>query len=84
MNARMVPVTCRAVLRAGGLAAGTYALANLLQPVASRGEPPPAAICCSDISHRFIYLGSPSIETNWVIARPPGQTQTRTHLPDRL
>lgn len=69
-------VTRRAVLRAGGLAAGTYALANLLQPAVSRSEPPPAAAATPTyLSGSFISVARGGIETNWAIARPPGQTQ---------
>lgn len=76
MIARMARVTRRAVLRAGGLAAGTYALANLLHPVVSRADPPPAATAAPTyLTGSFISAARGGIETNWAIARPPGQTQ---------
>ena len=71
-----VQVTRRAVVQAGGLAAGTFALANLLQPAASRGEPPsPAAAAPTYLTGSFISAARGGVETNWAIARPPGQTQ---------
>jgi S-formylglutathione hydrolase FrmB len=71
-----VQVTRRAVVQAGGLAAGTFALANLLQPAASRGEPPPpAAAAPAYLTGSFISAARGGVETNWAIARPPGQTQ---------
>jgi S-formylglutathione hydrolase FrmB len=77
MIARMARVTRRAVLQAGGLAAGTYALANLLAPGVSRGEPSAAtATSPTFLTGSFISAARGGIETNWVIARPPGQTQT--------
>jgi enterochelin esterase-like enzyme len=77
MIARMARVTRRAVLQAGGLAASTYALANLLHPTVSRADPPPAAAAAPTyLSGSFISAARGGIETNWAIARPPGQTQT--------
>jgi S-formylglutathione hydrolase FrmB len=77
MIARMARVSRRAVLQAGGLAAGTYALANLLYPPVSRSEPPPAAAAAPTyLTGSFISAARGGIETNWVIARPPGQTHS--------
>lgn len=76
MIARVVQVTRRAVLQAGGLAAGTYVLANLLRPALSRGEPPPAAAAAPTyLAGSFLSAARGNVETNWAIARPPGQTQ---------
>src|SRR5262249_19627975 len=76
MIARMTRVTRRAVLQAGGLAASTYALANLLHPTVSRADPPPAAAAPPTyLSGSFISAARGGIETNWAIARPPGQTR---------
>ena len=75
MIARMAQVTRRAVLQAGGLAAGTCALANLLRPTVSRAEPPPAAAAAPTfLTGSFISAARGGVETNWAIARPPGQT----------
>src|SRR3984893_6465498 len=75
--ARLGRVTRRAVLPAGGLAAGTYALANLLAPGLSRGEPSAAtATSPTYLTGSLSTAARGGIETNWVIARPPGQTQT--------
>lgn len=75
MIARMV--TRRAVLQVGGLAAGTFALANLLAPAVSRGEPSAATTTIPTyLTGSFISAARGGIETNWAIARPPGQTQT--------
>lgn len=64
------------MLRAGGLAAGTYALANLLRPTASRAEPAPAAAAAPTlVTGSFISAARGGVETKWAIARPPGQTQ---------
>ncbi|MGE5696456.1 MAG: alpha/beta hydrolase [Candidatus Sericytochromatia bacterium] len=72
----VVLLTRRSVLRAGGLAAGTYALANLLRPKVSRAEPPPlAAAAPTLVTGSFISAARGGVETRWVIARPPGQTQ---------
>ncbi len=77
MIARMGRVTRRTVLRAGGLVAGSYALANLLQPAVSRSEPPPAAAAAPTyLTGSFISAARGGIETNWAITRPPGQTKT--------
>jgi pimeloyl-ACP methyl ester carboxylesterase len=77
MIARMARVTRRAVLQAGGLAAGTYALANLLHPAVSRAEPAPASAAAPTyLTGSFISAARGGIETNWAIARPPGQTQS--------
>jgi S-formylglutathione hydrolase FrmB len=76
MIARMARVTRRAVLQAGGLAASTYALANLLHPMVSRADPPPAAAAAPTyLTGSFISAARGGIETNWAIARPPGHTQ---------
>ena len=76
MIARVVQVTRRAVLQAGGLAAGTYVLANLLRPALSRGEPPLAAAAAPTyLAGSFLSAARGNVETNWAIARPPGQTQ---------
>jgi S-formylglutathione hydrolase FrmB len=76
MIARMTRVTRRAVLQAGGLAASTYALANLLHPTVSRADPPTAAAATPTyLSGSFISAARGGIETNWAIARPPGQTR---------
>ena len=75
MIARMV--TRRAVLQSGGLAAGAYALANLLAPTVSRGEPSAAtATAPTYLTGSFTSAARGGIETNWAIARPPGQTET--------
>lgn len=77
MIARMARVTRRAVLQAGGLAAGTYVLANLLVPGISRGEPSAAtSTSLPYITGSFMSAARGGIETKWAIARPPGQTQT--------
>ncbi|MBV9513134.1 MAG: hypothetical protein JO280_03680 [Mycobacteriaceae bacterium] len=75
MIARMARVTRRAVLQGGALAAGTYALANLLQPSASRAEPPSPAAAPTYLTGSFISAARGGVETNWAIARPPGHTQ---------
>ncbi len=76
MIARMAQVTRRAVLQGGGLAAGAYALANLLQPAASCAEPAPtAAAAPTYLTGSFISAARGGIQTNWAIARPPGQAQ---------
>jgi enterochelin esterase-like enzyme len=77
MIARMTRVTRRAVLQAGGLAAGTYALANLLAPAMSRGEPSAATTTAPTyVTGSFISAARGGIETNWAIARPPGHPLT--------
>lgn len=64
------------MLRAGGMAAGAYALANLLQSAASHAEPPPAAAAAPTyVTGSFVSAARGGVETNWAIARPPGQTQ---------
>jgi pimeloyl-ACP methyl ester carboxylesterase len=76
MIARMARVTRRAVLQAGGLAASTYALTNLLHITVSRADPPPAAAAAPTyLTGSFISAARGGIETNWAIARPPGQSQ---------
>ena len=77
MIARVAQVTRRAVLQAGGLAAGAYALANLLHPGISRAEPAPAAAAAPTyLTGSFISAARGGVKTNWAIARPPGQTQS--------
>ena len=77
MIARVAQVTRRAVLQAGGLAAGAYALANLLHPGISRAEPAPAAAAAPTyLTGSFISAAQGGVKTNWAIARPPGQTQS--------
>jgi len=72
----VVEVTRRSVLQAGGLAAGTYTLANLLPSTLSRAEPAPAASAAPTVlTGSFISAARGGIQTNWAIARPPGQTQ---------
>src|SRR6185312_6255438 len=76
MIARMTLVTRREALQAGGLAAATFALANLLQPAISRSDPPPASAGTQAYqTGSFISAARGGVETNWVIARPPGQSQ---------
>src|SRR5271170_6772978 len=69
MIARMARVTRRAVLQAGGLAAGTYVLANLLVPGISRGEPSAAtSTSLPYLTGSFISAARGGIETKWAIA----------------
>ncbi len=76
MIARVVQLTRRSLLRAGGLAAGTYALANLLQPTLSHAEPAAAAAAPPTmVTGSFTSAARGGVQTNWAIARPPGQTQ---------
>ena len=76
MIARMAQVSRRAVLQAGGLAAGTYALVNLLQPNISQADPPGSATAAPTyFTGSFMSAARGGIETNWAIARPPGQHQ---------
>ncbi|MDT5013441.1 MAG: hypothetical protein QOH57_5058 [Mycobacterium sp.] len=84
MITRMARATRRAVLQAGGLAAGAFALANLLQPTESRADipsdlnslpldPSPAtAAAPSYVTGSFVSAARGGVETNWAIARPPG------------
>jgi S-formylglutathione hydrolase FrmB len=76
MIARMALATRRAVLQAGGLAASTFAMANLLRPIVSRADPPPAAAAAPTyLTGSFMSAARGGIETNWAIAWPPGRTQ---------
>jgi enterochelin esterase-like enzyme len=67
-------VTRRTVLQAGGLVAGTYALANLLHPAPSGADPAPAVAAPPTYqTGSFISAARGGVETKWAIARPPGQ-----------
>lgn len=75
MIARVAQLTRRAVLQAGGLAAGAYAVANLLQPAVSGAEPASAASAAPTyLTGSFVSAARGGVQTNWAIARPPGHT----------
>jgi enterochelin esterase-like enzyme len=75
MIARVTRVTRREVLRAGGLAAGAYAMANLLGAAASRADPPVASAAAPTyVTGSFVSAARGGVTTNWAIARPPGQS----------
>ncbi|HZQ32042.1 MAG TPA: alpha/beta hydrolase-fold protein [Mycobacterium sp.] len=76
MIARVTQLTRRAVLQAGGLAAGAYTLANLLQPAVSGAEPAAASTAAPTyVTGSFVSAARGGVVTNWAIARPPGQNQ---------
>jgi S-formylglutathione hydrolase FrmB len=84
MIARMARATRRAVLQAGGLAAGAYVLGNLLQPNVSRAvgpaglspvplDPSPAAAATPNlVTGSFVSAARGGVDTNFAIARPAG------------
>ena len=83
MMSHVPELSRRALLRAGAGAtvgaAGVWALSALLDPSESPAAPTPIEPVTSTapptrISGSFISAARGGVETNWIIARPPGQT----------
>lgn len=85
MMTRVSELTRRSALRLGAGAAGLFAWGTLLEPAGSRASPPlvpptpadPAAAASAwptRTAGSFVSAARGGVETNWIIARPPGQT----------
>ena len=80
MIARMPQLTRRAMLRFGvgaAAGAGAYALSTLLRAGSATADRsnPPAGAAPTYVTGSFVSAARGGIETNWAIARPPGQNQ---------
>ena len=84
MMTRVSELTRRSALRLGAGAAGLFAWGTLLEPAGSRASPPlvpptpadPAAAASAwptRTAGSFVSAARGGVETNWIIARPPGQ-----------
>jgi enterochelin esterase-like enzyme len=80
MMTGMPELTRRTVLRLGaGVAAGAaagYAVGTALDPGRSTAQPePPSGATATYLTGSFMSAARGGVETNWAIARPPGQAQ---------